>query len=91
MLHWRHIVLLAATYSICLKPQCGHSTLTFAGNGFAGTTSVSSNYAYPKILARAAEGRCLYRLIMTHDWNDEIIKGTCLTRDGEIVHPALKG
>jgi NAD(P) transhydrogenase subunit alpha len=24
------------------------------------------------------------------DWNDEIIKGTCLTRDGEIVHPALK-
>ncbi len=25
------------------------------------------------------------------DWNDEIIKGTCLTRDGEIVHPALKG
>jgi NAD(P) transhydrogenase subunit alpha len=25
------------------------------------------------------------------DWNDEIIKGTCLTRDGEVVHPALKG
>jgi NAD(P) transhydrogenase subunit alpha len=24
------------------------------------------------------------------DWNDEIIKGTCLTRDGEVVHPALK-
>jgi len=24
------------------------------------------------------------------DWNDEIIKGTCLTRDGEIVHPAVK-
>src|SRR3954465_7909587 len=33
--HWRHIVLLAAAYSICLKPQCGHSTLTFAGDGFA--------------------------------------------------------
>jgi NAD(P) transhydrogenase subunit alpha len=25
------------------------------------------------------------------DWNDEIIKGTCLTRDGQVVHPALKG
>ena len=29
--HWRHIVLFAATYSICLKPQCGHSTLALAG------------------------------------------------------------
>jgi proton-translocating NAD(P)+ transhydrogenase subunit alpha len=25
------------------------------------------------------------------DWNDEIVKGAGLTRDGEIVHPALKG
>ena len=25
------------------------------------------------------------------DWNDEIIKGTCLTREGEVIHPALKG
>jgi len=25
------------------------------------------------------------------DWNDEIIKGTCLTHDGVVVHPALKG
>jgi len=33
--HWRHIVLFAAAYSICLKPQCGQSTLTFAGVGFA--------------------------------------------------------
>src|SRR3954470_20860378 len=33
--HWRHIVLLAAAYSICLKPQCGHSTLTLAGDGLA--------------------------------------------------------
>jgi len=23
------------------------------------------------------------------DWEDEIIKGTCLTRDGKVVHPAL--
>src|SRR6266508_599567 len=33
--HWRHIELLAAAYSICLKPQCGHSALTFAGDGLA--------------------------------------------------------
>lgn len=25
------------------------------------------------------------------DPNDEIVKGTCLTRDGEVVHPAVKG
>jgi NAD(P) transhydrogenase subunit alpha len=25
------------------------------------------------------------------DWNDEIVKGAGLTRDGEIVHPVLKG
>jgi hypothetical protein len=31
--HWRQIELLAAAYSICLKPQCGHSALTFAGDG----------------------------------------------------------
>jgi len=24
------------------------------------------------------------------DWEDEIIAGTALTRDGKIVHPALK-
>jgi NAD(P) transhydrogenase subunit alpha len=25
------------------------------------------------------------------DWDDEIVKGAALTRDGQIVHPALKG
>jgi len=33
--HCRQIELLAAAYSICLKPQCGHSALTFAGDGLA--------------------------------------------------------
>jgi len=33
--HWRHIVLFAAAYSCCLKPQCGHSTLTLTGDDFA--------------------------------------------------------
>src|SRR5205823_8606847 len=33
--HWRQIELFAAAYSICLKPQCGHSALTFAGDGLA--------------------------------------------------------
>jgi hypothetical protein len=30
--HCRQSVLLAAAYSICLKPQCEHSTLTLAGD-----------------------------------------------------------
>jgi NAD(P) transhydrogenase subunit alpha len=25
------------------------------------------------------------------DWNDDIIKGTALTRDGQIIHPSLTG
>ncbi len=33
--HCRHMVLLAAAYSCCLKPQCGHSTLTLTGDDFA--------------------------------------------------------
>src|SRR4029434_7715286 len=30
--HWRQIELLAAAYSICLKPHCGHSALSFPGD-----------------------------------------------------------
>src|SRR5436190_23026192 len=33
--HCRHRVVLAAAYSCCLKPQCGHSTLTLRGDDFA--------------------------------------------------------
>ena len=33
--HWRQIELFAAAYSICLKPQCGHSALTFTSDGLA--------------------------------------------------------
>jgi len=25
------------------------------------------------------------------DWEDEIMKGICITRDGAVVHPALQG
>jgi NAD(P) transhydrogenase subunit alpha len=28
---------------------------------------------------------------MAIDWNDEIIKGSAVTRDGEVIHPAAKG
>ena len=28
---------------------------------------------------------------LTIDWNDEIVAGSGLTRDGQIVHPSLKG
>lgn len=27
---------------------------------------------------------------MKVDWEDDLVKGTCVTRDGEIVHPSLK-
>lgn len=44
--HCRHIVLLAAAYSCCLKPQCGHSTLTLTGDDFA-TVSLKSAQFMP--------------------------------------------
>ena len=28
---------------------------------------------------------------LTIDWEDEIVTGTCLTRDGKIIHPRLTG
>src|SRR5205807_9789677 len=58
--HCRHIVLLAAAYSCCLKPQCGHSTLTLTGDDFA-TVSLKKLKLYP-----CSEGRRLYRLFVTN-------------------------
>ena len=29
--------------------------------------------------------------LLAIDWNDEIVKGALLTKDGELVHPAVKG
>ena len=29
--------------------------------------------------------------LLAIDWNDEIVKGAALTKDGEIIHPSLKG
>src|SRR5881296_1425426 len=55
--HWRHIELLAATYSICLKPQCGHSTLTLAGDGLA-TAVLSESLSYPRPPKAALTGSC---------------------------------
>ena len=60
--HWRHIELFAAAYSICLKPQCGHSALTFAGDGLA-TVSL------PKPFLLRAHSECgLNRLARPHNF-----------------------
>src|SRR5262249_62069498 len=48
--HWRQIELLAAAYSICLKPQCGHSALIFTGDGLA-------TGCYAKILSLCARSK----------------------------------
>jgi NAD(P) transhydrogenase subunit alpha len=29
--------------------------------------------------------------VLTFNWDDEILKGACVTRDGQVVHPALAG
>src|ERR1044071_3884913 len=53
--HWRHIELLAAAYSICLKPQCGHSALTFAGDGLA-TVRLPKPFLYARTPNAASIG-----------------------------------
>ena len=57
--HWRHIVVFAAAYSCCLKPQCGHSTLTLTGDDFA-TVSLRKAKLCP------CPECCLYRLLVTN-------------------------
>ena len=60
--HWRQIELLAAAYSICLKPQCGHSALTFAGDGLA-------TVCLPKPFLLRAHSECrLDRLARPHNF-----------------------
>ena len=60
--HWRHIELFAAAYSICLKPQCGHSALTFAGDGLA-------TVCLPKPFLLRAHSECgLHRLARPHNF-----------------------
>lgn len=60
--HWRQIELLAAAYSICLKPQCGHSALTFAGDGLA-------TVCLPKPFFLRAHSECrLERLAGPHNF-----------------------
>ena len=29
--------------------------------------------------------------LMAIDWNDEIVKGACVAKDGDVIHPAVKG
>src|ERR1700757_4316980 len=59
--HWRQIELLAAAYSVCLKPQCGHSALTFAGDGLA-------TVCLPKPFLRSHSERRLDRLAGPHNF-----------------------
>src|SRR4030095_860892 len=61
--HWRQIELFAAAYSICLKPQCGHSALTFAGDGLA-TVFLPKSFFY----ARTPNAAFIGSLDRTTSW-----------------------
>src|SRR6266705_560266 len=61
--HWRQIVDFAATYSICLKPQCGHSTLALAGDDF-----VTSSVGEGQILTASREGRLGRFFVANNFW-----------------------
>src|SRR5205809_4894639 len=63
--HWRHIVLFAAAYSICLKPQCGQSTLTLAGDGLATGAIAKGDYLSTGAECRLGRRR---RLVIPHDF-----------------------
>ena len=50
--------------------------------GYGGLTLTAANTLTGGINVRAGA--------LNLDWNDEIVQGSGLTRDGQIVHPSLK-
>src|SRR5262249_46943042 len=61
--HWRQIVDFAATYSICLKPQCGHSTLALAGEDL-----ITSSEGGGQTLRSPSESRFGWFVVPTDFW-----------------------
>src|SRR5437016_13349516 len=61
--HCRQIVLFAATYSICLKPQCGHSTLALAGDDL-----ITSSVGEGQKLTASREGRLGRFFVANNFW-----------------------
>ncbi|WP_088346756.1 MULTISPECIES: Re/Si-specific NAD(P)(+) transhydrogenase subunit alpha [Rhodomicrobium] len=54
-------------------------------SGNASSLYARNLYAFVELMIDKKEGA------LKIDWDDEIIKGTALTRDGQIVHPSLTG
>src|SRR5260370_16742280 len=61
--HCRQIVDFAATYSICLKPQCGHSTLALAGDDL-----ITSSVGEGQKLTASREGRLGRFFVANNFW-----------------------
>jgi NAD(P) transhydrogenase subunit alpha len=54
-------------------------------SGNASSLYARNLYAFIETLVDKKDG------VMKIDWDDEIVKGTALTRDGQIIHPRLTG
>jgi NAD(P) transhydrogenase subunit alpha len=53
--------------------------------GDASSLYARNLYAFAELMIDAEAGA------IKVDWDDEIIQGTALTRDGEVIHPVLTG
>src|SRR6267143_3521074 len=61
--HCRQMVDFAATYSICLKPQCGHSALALAGDDL-----ITSSVGEGQKLTASREGRLGRFFVANNFW-----------------------
>src|ERR1700704_510875 len=61
--HCRQMVDFAATYSICLKPQCGHSALALAGDDL-----ITSSVGEGQNLTASREGRLARIFVANNFW-----------------------
>jgi len=92
------IVDLAAEQGGNCPLTCADQTVTVHGVTIMGPTNLAGQLA---VDASSLYARNLFNFVslivdkktgaLKLDWNDDILKGAGLTRDGQVVHPALKG
>jgi NAD(P) transhydrogenase subunit alpha len=68
-----------------------NGVLILGPTNLPGEVAVNASSLYAKNLLAFLETIDKKEKVLKIDWDDEIVKGTLVARDGKIVHPALQG
>jgi NAD(P) transhydrogenase subunit alpha len=69
-----------------------HGVLILGPTNLAGEVAVNASSLYARNLLAFLETMIDKKeKVLKINWDDEIVKGTLLAKDGKIVHPALQG